>query len=258
LPAIGTIARWEPPGAPGLRLDAGVRAGSEVTIYYDSMLAKLIAYGTDRAAADRTSARRARRVRIDGVRTNLPLLRRIVRDDAFRAGDTTTAFLGERAVFLQSPGESEPVARCCWRCWRRLSDPRAWRVAGVGIPVQFAGTERTLRAVGSRTAAAENAWRLEGDVAATSRSKPPATASYRARRGAACAPAGGRASTRRRRGTLRRRDVSLRLRAAALARNGRSRTQGAKGDGTVTAPMPGKIVSVAVKAPATPLPSATC
>ena len=51
LPSTGTITQWEPPEGPGIRVDAGVRAGSDVSVYYDPMLAKLIVWGEDRAAA---------------------------------------------------------------------------------------------------------------------------------------------------------------------------------------------------------------
>ena len=51
LPSIGTISHWSPPAGPGVRLDSGVTAGSEVSLYYDPMLAKLIVYGTDRPNA---------------------------------------------------------------------------------------------------------------------------------------------------------------------------------------------------------------
>jgi len=247
LPAIGTVARWEPPAAPGLRLDAGVRAGSEVTIYYDSMLAKLIAYGTDRAAAIETLRAGLDAFVIDGVRTNLPLLRRIVRDEAFRAGDTTTAFLGQRAVFLQSTGDSEPRGALLLALLATLSDPRAWRVAGVGIPVEFAGIERTVRAVGSRIGGGAERWRIEGDVEGEYELESAGD------RIVVRDAEGGRFAGRARvdaRGVEVTHDGALHrfvfapppsLETAGAARK-------APGDGTVTAPMPGKIVSVAVKA----------
>ncbi len=51
LPSTGTIAHWSPPEGPGVRVDAGVAAGSEVSVYYDPMLAKLIVYANDRPNA---------------------------------------------------------------------------------------------------------------------------------------------------------------------------------------------------------------
>src|SRR5262249_62185760 len=51
LPSTGRIGVFAPPRAPGVRVDAGVAAGDEVTVHYDPMLAKLIVYGPDRATA---------------------------------------------------------------------------------------------------------------------------------------------------------------------------------------------------------------
>src|SRR5580658_2226522 len=51
LPSTGTLSYWSPPEGPGIRIDAGVAAGSEVSHYYDPMLAKLIVSGSDRSAA---------------------------------------------------------------------------------------------------------------------------------------------------------------------------------------------------------------
>ncbi|HEY5425823.1 MAG TPA: acetyl-CoA carboxylase biotin carboxylase subunit, partial [Candidatus Tumulicola sp.] len=96
LPSTGTIARWSPPEGPGVRVDAGVATGSEVSVYYDPMLAKLIVYGTDRAHAIARFERAVEDFGVDGVATNLPLLLWIARDAAFRAGDTTTSFLAQR------------------------------------------------------------------------------------------------------------------------------------------------------------------
>ena len=245
LPAIGTISRWEPPGEPGLRLDAGVGAGSEVTIYYDSMLAKLIAYAPDRAAAIERLRAGLDAFRIDGVRTNLPLLRRIVRDDAFRSGDTTTAFLGERAAFLASPAGGEPGGAALLAIVAALADPRAWRIGRVGIPVVLDGVERTLRAVGSRTSG-ENAWHLEGDVAGDFVVETAGDrVTVRDERGERT---GGRARVDAGGVEVLFDGATYRFDFApppSLETAGVER--GPKGDGTVTAPMPGKIVSVAVK-----------
>ncbi len=245
LPAIGTISRWEPPGEPGLRLDAGVGAGSEVTIYYDSMLAKLIAYAPDRAAAIERLRAGLDAFRIDGVRTNLPLLRRIVRDDAFRSGDTTTAFLGERAAFLASPAGGEPGGAALLAIVAALADPRAWRIGRVGIPVVLDGVERTLRAVGSRTNG-ENAWHLEGDVAGDFVVETAGDrVTVRDERGERT---GGRARVDAGGVEVLFDGATYRFDFApppSLETAGVER--GPKGDGTVTAPMPGKIVSVAVK-----------
>jgi len=162
LPATGTVARYDAPSGEGIRLDSGVRAGSEVSIYYDSMLAKLIAHGPDRASAARRLTAALDAFRIEGVPTNLSLLRAILRDEAFLAGRTTTAFLEERASALEAaltvPDEAFLLAAAAV-----AEDARAWRIGGVGIPVRLEGEGRRVALTVSRTGA-NGRFRFEGDV----------------------------------------------------------------------------------------------
>ena len=74
----GTAERFAGPRSYGLRLDSGIEAGSEVGIHYDAMIAKLVAYGPDRASATRMLRGALDRARIHGVATNLDLLRGIL------------------------------------------------------------------------------------------------------------------------------------------------------------------------------------
>jgi acetyl-CoA carboxylase biotin carboxylase subunit len=93
LPSPGTVTAVELPGAPGIRHECGVEPGSVVSVHYDPLLAKVIAHGDDRdQAIDRLTAA-LERYRIDGVRTTLPLHRRILASPAFRAGRVHTRFL---------------------------------------------------------------------------------------------------------------------------------------------------------------------
>jgi 3-methylcrotonyl-CoA carboxylase alpha subunit len=138
LPSTGVIARWSPPQGPGIRVDAGVTSGSEVSHYYDPMLAKLIVFGSDRNAAIRRLERSLLDFSVDGVRTNLPLLRWIARDDAFVAGETTTSFLAQRldeSIFKSPTLPREAVLLCAAAL---LADGRApWRIGGVGVPLHL-------------------------------------------------------------------------------------------------------------------------
>ena len=77
----------------GLRLDSAVEAGSAVSIHYDPMLAKVIAWAPTRTEAARMLARALVRARIHGVRSNRDLLVNILRHSAFLAGETDTSFL---------------------------------------------------------------------------------------------------------------------------------------------------------------------
>jgi acetyl-CoA carboxylase biotin carboxylase subunit len=93
LPSPGTIAAIDLPEGPGLRHECGVEPGSVVTVHYDPLLAKVIAAGRDRGEALARMADAVARYRIEGVKTTLPLHRRILASPAFRAGAVHTRFL---------------------------------------------------------------------------------------------------------------------------------------------------------------------
>lgn len=118
-PQTGTLARFRVSGTyssagdenvpeSGLRVDSGVEDGSEVSPYYDSMLAKVIAYGPDRTAVARRLAGALERATIHGVGTNRELLAWILRHPAFLAGDTDTAFFEKHGV---GAGPDDSVVR---------------------------------------------------------------------------------------------------------------------------------------------------
>ena len=136
LPAGGRLLAFAPPEGPGIRNDAGVEAGDEVSLHYDPMLAKVIVYAPNRDAAVRRLRRALEDYVVLGVPTNLPLLRRVADHGAFAAGETTVRFLEEHglretppgphripreAVLLAAAGElslgasAEPFAAGTWR-----------------------------------------------------------------------------------------------------------------------------------------------
>ena len=96
LPSVGTLAVWHEPSGPGVRIDSGVTTGSEVSPYYDPMLAKIIAHGTTRAQATARLEQALLGLAALGVTTNTPYLLAILRDTEFRAGHLRTNFLAER------------------------------------------------------------------------------------------------------------------------------------------------------------------
>jgi propionyl-CoA carboxylase alpha chain len=95
LPGMGRIECFEVDPAPGIRVESGVETGSEVSAFYDPMLAKVIAHGPTRELAAATLATSLEGLRVAGVPTNRESLAAILRAPAFLAGDTTTAFLDE-------------------------------------------------------------------------------------------------------------------------------------------------------------------
>ncbi|MDX1382301.1 MAG: acetyl-CoA carboxylase biotin carboxylase subunit [Thermoanaerobaculia bacterium] len=104
-PSPGEITLLRLPDGPGVRNDFGVREGSEVTIYYDPMLGKLIVWGRDRAQALRRLGRALGELRIEGIRTTAPLYRELLEDADFVAGRMDIEMLDRK---LES-GELHPV-----------------------------------------------------------------------------------------------------------------------------------------------------
>ncbi len=95
LPNTGTITRLVEPSGKNILVDSGVVQGSEVTVYYDSMLAKLVTWGQTRERAIATMLKALDAYQVEGVETNIPFLRDVVRHPAFKSGDYNTAFLGQ-------------------------------------------------------------------------------------------------------------------------------------------------------------------
>ncbi|MGH2616943.1 MAG: hypothetical protein ACRDJC_17050, partial [Thermomicrobiales bacterium] len=83
------------PDVPNLRVDSGARAGTNVTVYYDPMIAKVIAWGEDRDAAIQTMRDALAGTAIEGVKTNIPFLERIFAGDDFAAGNIHTRYVDE-------------------------------------------------------------------------------------------------------------------------------------------------------------------
>ena len=107
LPAVGTLRQFSFPAGPGLRVDAGFRPGSAVTPYYDSLLAKLVAWAPDRGGALRKMADLLARSFVTGPATNLSFLQSLLAREEFQAGDYDTQWveriLPELATETHSP-----------------------------------------------------------------------------------------------------------------------------------------------------------
>ena len=93
LPVTGKIHRFDVPDLPGLRVDSGVEDGSMVSVFYDPLLAKIIAHGATRDRAAETLAQALRRAMLHGPVTNRELLVRILDHEEFRSGAMDTHFL---------------------------------------------------------------------------------------------------------------------------------------------------------------------
>ena len=98
LPAPGKIIRYGEPGGPGVRVDSGVYAGFEIPSFYDSLVAKLIAWGQNRNEAIIRMQRALWEYQISGIRTNIPMHQVILNDEYFRKGEYTTHFIAEHNI----------------------------------------------------------------------------------------------------------------------------------------------------------------
>ena len=164
LPAIGTLSAFDVPVHDGIRVDTGVGAGSDVSIYYDSMLAKIIAYAPTRIEAIDRLAGTLARTQIAGVPTNVSLARAILADDAFRSGATTTAFLGDRPELLAPRDLRAPNDALALAFGALVATQRAWRIGSVGIAVALVDGAHLAHATASRTGDGRT-WSIRGDVA---------------------------------------------------------------------------------------------
>jgi acetyl-CoA carboxylase biotin carboxylase subunit len=95
LPAAGPILLMEEPQGPGIRVDSGVYSGGEVSVHYDPIMAKLIAWGPDREAARRRMSKALGEYPILGVATTVGVLKDVMEHPAFIAGNTHTGFIAE-------------------------------------------------------------------------------------------------------------------------------------------------------------------
>jgi acetyl-CoA/propionyl-CoA carboxylase biotin carboxyl carrier protein len=143
LPSAGPVLAVLEPQGEGIRVDSGVRAGSAVTTDYDPMLAKVIAWGPDRASALRRLDRALAGTAVLGVTTNVRFLRTVLADEDVRAGRLDTGLLGRLPAFEPgTPGAAWFAAAAASAPpasgpWQRL---RGWRIgehAQSGVPVRW-------------------------------------------------------------------------------------------------------------------------
>jgi acetyl-CoA carboxylase biotin carboxylase subunit len=105
-PSPGRITRLISPSGPGIRRDSGMYEGWNVPIEYDPLLAKLVGYGEDRDQAINRLLRALYEYFVGGIKTNISLFRRILKDPDFRAGNLDTGFLDR--LLAKPSNETDP------------------------------------------------------------------------------------------------------------------------------------------------------
>jgi geranyl-CoA carboxylase alpha subunit len=147
-PQTGRIAGWRPEAAH-IRIDHGIAEGGEVTPYYDAMVAKFIAHGSDRADAIRRLTRALEGVPLLGLRNNGRFLRDLVNHPQFTAAQLTTTRLDEWATSGEALLQPPAVPEVAWLLAAVLrAGPRQGRpqsVARFDVMLRCQGQTRTLR-----------------------------------------------------------------------------------------------------------------
>ncbi len=105
IPSIGTIHFLKEPHGDGLRIDTGVTENSSITMYYDPMIAKLIAKGQNREEALQRLVQALNHYYIGGVKTNIPFLQAIGQHPQFKKAQLSTDFLSQETIDLAHPNK---------------------------------------------------------------------------------------------------------------------------------------------------------
>ena len=113
LPSIGQLVRYREPAGEGVRVDSGVDEGGEISMYYDPMIAKLVAHAPTREAAIDRLHLALDHYEIDGIVSNRQFLSAVLENESFRSGDLTTGFIDAEfeGDFVAGPPSDAAAAR---------------------------------------------------------------------------------------------------------------------------------------------------
>ncbi len=106
LPSVGRVQTLAEPSGPGVRVESGIYEGFEMSLYYDPLLAKLVAWGESRGDAILRMKRALREYRIVGIKTNIPFHMRVLENTNFIGGHFDTSFLDENMDIITEPREA--------------------------------------------------------------------------------------------------------------------------------------------------------
>jgi acetyl/propionyl-CoA carboxylase alpha subunit len=126
LPQAGRLLLYREPDGPGVRVDSGVVEGSEVTVHYDPLLAKLIVHAPTRAAAVARATAALRHYPVLGIHTNVPFLLRLLAHPAFAAGDIDTGFIERELHALVASPAADATRRAVAAAASVAGAARAW------------------------------------------------------------------------------------------------------------------------------------
>ena len=161
-PQAGPVHAWRAPA--GVRVDCGLNPTDEVSVFYDSMVAKIIAYGPDRLTAIRKLRLALDETELYGVANNRAFLAAVLDHEAFRAGDTTTQFLNQHPI----SAPNEPLTPPWWLAAALLrsagTTQRRWRSNAARADVTVLVRGDGQRAHVHLDPVAEGRWRFAVEV----------------------------------------------------------------------------------------------
>lgn len=150
-PSPGTITYLHEPSGPGVRLDSGVQLHSEISIYYDPMIAKLAVWGRTREEAIDRLSRALDEYHVTGITTTLPFFRRVVKDEEFKSGKLDTGFI----IRFNKRQEKLPAS---------TSDVKEQDMAIIGAALRYLREQR--RSSTQNLEVVPNRWKISGRKAA--------------------------------------------------------------------------------------------
>ena len=138
LPVTGTILQWEETNIEGIRYDTGIQTGSEISVFYDPMIAKIISYGKDRKEAIQKIEYAIRNLTVSGLTTNKKFLIKLMNEAAFKQADFDTGYLDKHFQYKKETSknaiEQSLTAAVCWEWANRKGEknllkevPMGWR-----------------------------------------------------------------------------------------------------------------------------------
>lgn len=146
LPSTGRLKRYIEPKGPGVRVDSGVEEGSEISVWYDPMISKLVTEGPDRATALARAATALDSYVVRGVQHNAPLLRSVLDAPDFVSGDISTAFLADHFPHPESsaPANLPLTPRREQEVLALAAAVQVWRDIQISLPAAGLGAERHI------------------------------------------------------------------------------------------------------------------
>ena len=143
MPSIGTVTSLAAPSGPGVRIDMGISAGSEITPYYDSLIAKLVVWDETREEAIIRAQQALKEFQITGIETTIPFFLQMLDTLEFRTGKVHTKFVEDEFLL------------------KKIRNPELEKVAAIAAAL-VAHARRGRATTLDRAAARPSAWRMLG------------------------------------------------------------------------------------------------